>query len=302
MLGAIVGDIIGSPYEFSNIKTKEFPLFAGANRFTDDTVMTVAIACGILNGATEEAFISSMRQWGNLYPKAGYGQRFARWLGSASPMPYDSWGNGTAMRVSPCVEYVYAKMLKRYGDEAGDNQAGRDDIAFAIEKARFLARVSASASHRHPEAVKGAEAVAYAQMTCFLYDEQLAKKRIMEDIQLLFGYDLSQTLDEIRPNYMVGQPSSVKESCQHTVPQAIIAFVESTCFEDAIRNAVSLGGDSDTLAAITGSIAEAAYGIPSEIRQQALVFLDEQLREAMEQWESKVQIPAGNLRMFPSAK
>lgn len=252
MLGAIVGDIVGSVYEWNNIKTKDFPLFSERGFFTDDTVMTIAVADGIMNGGTADNFVESMKRFGKLYPDSGYGARFGSWLFSDVSEPYNSWGNGSAMRVSPC-----GWMCK------------------TIEESELLAEISAAVTHNHPEGIKGAQATA---ATIFLARAGSSKESIKAYIEGEYGYDLSRTLDEIRPVYRFN------ESCQETVPEAIIAFLESTDFEDAIRNAISLGGDSDTLAAITGSIAEAACGIPKSITDKALSYLDQPLRKVYDRW------------------
>ncbi|MCD7828016.1 MAG: ADP-ribosylglycohydrolase family protein, partial [Clostridiales bacterium] len=251
MLGAIIGDIVGSVYEFNNIKTKDFPLFRPDCIFTDDTVMTVAVAEAVMNGGERDDFIDSMKKYGRMYPDAGYGGKFRIWLSSEGREPYNSFGNGSAMRVSPCA------WIADCGAGAGMS-----------ENDRRCVKLSAEVTHNHPEGVKGAMATADAIFMCRRYfggycgdnedpvngNPAEFKKRLKEYIEKEYGYDLSRTLDEIRPTYRFN------ETCQKTVPEAIIAFLESTDFEDAIRNAVSLGGDSDTLAAITGSIAEAAYG------------------------------------------
>lgn len=249
MIGAIIGDIVGSVYEWNNIKTKEFPLFRKDCFFTDDTVMTVAVAEAIFKGGKPGDFIDSMKRWGRLYPNAGYGGRFGRWLFSDDREPCNSWGNGSAMRVSPCA-WAY------------------DTLAEVENTAERCAAVT----HNHPEGIKGAQATAAA---IFLARQGKGQAEIRTYISEKYSYDLARTLDEIRPTYRFN------ESCRETVPEAIIAFLESCDFEDAIRNAISIGGDSDTLAAITGSIAEAAYGVPKEIRQQALGFLDQRLRTAV---------------------
>lgn len=252
MIGAIIGDIIGSVYEWNNIKTKDFPLFSPKCFFTDDTVMTLAIAEGLMNGGSADDFISAMKKYGRLYPDAGYGGRFGSWLFSNDIDPYNSWGNGSAMRVSP-VAWAF-------------------DTLSEVEQ---YAKVSAAVTHNHPEGIKGAQATA----TCiFLARKGNSKNAIKEYVESNYGYDLSRTLDEIRPEYRFN------ESCQETVPQAITAFLESRDFEDAIRNAISLGGDSDTLAAITGSIAEAVYGVPEEIKEQTLSILDEPLLNVYKQF------------------
>ncbi len=267
MLGAIVGDIVGSVYEWNNIKTKDFPLFRDGCFFTDDTVMTIAVADAIMQGGDRDNFIDSMKKFGRLYPNSGYGARFGSWLFFDDREPYNSWGNGSAMRVSPCAEFAYRTFCP------GDRPKS------IIDNACALARLSAEITHNHSEGIKGAESTAYAMALAYGYGLDAARKHIKAEVHALFGYDLSRTLDEIRPSYRFN------ESCQETVPEAIIAFLESTDFEDAIRNAISLGGDSDTLAAITGSIAEAAYGIPDWIRDKALSYLDAPLREVYDRWQ-----------------
>ena len=279
MIGAIIGDIVGSVYEWNNIKTKEFPFFQDRCFFTDDTVMTIAVAEGLMNGGTEDDFIDAMKKYGRMYPNAGYGGRFGAWLFSDSRQPYHSWGNGSAMRVSPCGWVMDCGFTARTG--------------MWLSNGRERARLSAAVTHDHPEGIKGAMAVADAIFMCRYYfggycgddevpindDPAECKRRIKKHIESEYGYDLSSSLDEIRPTYRFN------ESCQGTVPQAIIAFLESMDFEDAIRNAISLGGDSDTLAAITGGIAEAAYGVPQWMKEKAWEYLDEPLREVCRRWE-----------------
>lgn len=279
MIGAIIGDIVGSVYEWNNIKTKEFPFFQDKCFFTDDTVMTIAVAQGLMDGGTEDDFIDAMKKYGRMYPNAGYGGRFGAWLFSDSRQPYHSWGNGSAMRVSPCGWVMDCGFTARTGMWPSNG--------------RERARLSAAVTHNHPEGIKGAMAVADAIFMCRYYfggycgddetpisdDPEECKRRIKKHIESEYGYDLSSSLDEIRPTYRFN------ESCQDTVPQAIIAFLESTDFEDAIRNAISLGGDSDTLAAITGGIAEAAYGVPQWMKERAWEYLDEPLREVCRRWE-----------------
>lgn len=238
MYGAILGDIIGSPFEFDRgDKTKDFKLFSRRSHFTDDSVMTLAVCEALLKvgqDATvkeiEDAVISSMQSWGRRYPHAGYGGYFRRWLTACHPEPYNSFGNGSAMRVS-AVGWLYD----------------------SLENTRTVAKATANVTHNHPEGIKGAEATASA---IFMARNGSSKEEIKKYIENEFHYDLNRTLDEIRPSY------HMDETCQKTVPEAIIAFLEAKDFEDAIRNAVSLGGDTDTLGAITGSIAEAYYGIP----------------------------------------
>ncbi len=282
MMGAIIGDIIGSVYEFNNIKSKDFPLFREDCFFTDDTVMTCAVAEAILRGGKQRHFIDAMKEYGRMHPRAGYGGRFNIWIHSDSRKPYGSYGNGSAMRVSPCA-WV-----------SGVHGSRRGLIPPDI---RRLAERSAKVTHDHPEGIKGAMATADAIFLGRYYfggygedtnqpinhDPAVCKQRIRTYIETEYGYNLSLTLDEIRPTYRFN------ESCQESVPQAIIAFLESTDFEDAIRNAISLGGDSDTLAAITGSIAEAAYGIPDWIRERAWSYLDEPLRDVVERWEGRFE-------------
>ena len=276
MLGAIIGDIVGSVYEWDNIKTKDFSLFTDKCFFTDDTVMTIATADAIMNGGKDDDFIDAYKKWGRRYPNSGYGGRFGTWIHSDDRKPYNSWGNGSAMRVSPCAWVMNCGFYARTGMWPSNGWE--------------LVVRCAEVTHNHPEGVKGAQATAaaiflgrfYAEGHSFDYCEQWTpddlKAEIKKCIESNIGYDLSRTLDEIRPCYRFN------ESCQETVPEAIIAFLESTDFEDAIRNAISLGGDSDTLAAITGSIAEAAYGMPKDIADKALAYLDAPLREVYDRW------------------
>ena len=280
MLGAIVGDVVGSVYEWNNIKTKEFPFFRDDCFFTDDTVMTCAVAEAIMNGGQKDDFIDAMKKYGRMYPNADYGARFNRWLVTDNREPYNSFGNGSAMRVSPCAWVI---------------DATTDELPFEVKR---LARLSSEVTHNHPEGIKGAMATADAIFMCRYFfgghasdngqpnseTPEEIKRRIKEHIEKEYGYDLSKTLDEIRPTYRFN------ETCQETVPQAIVAFLESTDFEDAIRNAISLGGDSDTLAAITGSIAEAAYGIPEWIKDKAYSYLDEALKDVFRRWEETIVI------------
>jgi len=252
MLGAIIGDIAGSVYEWNNIKTKDFQLFSNGCAFTDDAVMTVAVAEALLNGGAADDFIDALKKFGKLYPDLGYGGYFRKWLFSSDREPYNSFGNGSAMRVAPCAWF-----------------------ADSLEEAESLAEASAVVTHNHPEGIKGAQATAAA---IYLARTDQKKDKIKEYIESEYRYDLSRTLDEIRPVYRFN------ETCQETVPEAIIAFLESNGFEDAIRNAISLGGDSDTLAAITGSIAEAAYGVPDVIRTRAFHKLDDRLSAVINAW------------------
>lgn len=243
MIGAIVGDIIGSVYEWNNIKTKEFELFSGKSFFTDDTVMTVAVAQALMNADLDDEesvraqTVNQMRRFGRQYPNAGYGLSFRSWMFSTNPVPYNSWGNGSAMRVSA------AGWLTR-----------------TLDDAIRIAKNTAEVTHNHPEGIKGAQATTTA---IYLARNGFSTEKIRSFIQKHY-YNVSFTLDEIRPDYRFN------EKCRETVPQAIVAFLESSSFEDAIRNAVSIGGDSDTLAAITGSIAEAYYGVPEHIQVKAI--------------------------------
>ena len=259
MLGAIIGDIVGSVYEWNNIKTKDFPLFGDKCTFTDDTVMTIAVAAALLHGGTHKAFASAMKEYGRMYPSAGYGGMFRRWIKTKDWKPYNSFGNGSAMRVSPVGLFFDT-----------------------LEETETYAETSAAVTHNHPEGIKGAQATAAA---IFLARQGKSKDEIKSYIEKRFLYDLSRSLDEIRPDY------EFNETCQETVPQAITAFLESSDFEDAIRNAISLGGDSDTMAAITGSIAEAAYGIPVDIEAKALSMLPQPLLQIVKLWRNSLLRP-----------
>ncbi len=260
MLGAICGDIVGSVYEWHTIKTKEFEFLKDKCFFTDDTVMTVAIAKACveyLKDKDKEIFknncIEYMKLFGRRYPRAGYGGRFFVWLGSENSQPYNSFGNGSAMRVSPCGW-----------------------IAESLEEAEELAEISAGVTHNHPEGIKGAKSIAGA---IWLLKNGKSKEEVSKYIKENY-YNIDYTLDEIRADYQFN------ETCQGSVPQAIEAFMESTDFEDAIRNAISIGGDSDTIAAITGGLAEACYGITEEIEEKIISYLTEDLREVVEEFEN----------------
>ena len=243
MIGAIAGDIIGSIYEWNNIKTKEFPLFSPACTFTDDTVLTVALADTILTG---EPYHHNLKKYFYDYPGRGYGGSFHYWAQGSSFVPYNSWGNGAAMRISP-VGFAY------------------EDLGTVLQKAEEFT----ATTHNHPEGIKGGQSTATA---IFLARTGCTKDEIREYIGGTFGYNLSQPVDEIRPTY------KFTESSQGTVPQAIRAFLDSSDFEDAIRTAVSLGGDTDTLTCITGAIAQAFYGgIPGDIQKKVYEILDDRL-------------------------
>ena len=253
MIGAIAGDIIGSVYEHNQIKTKDFPLFTSGCHFTDDTVLTVAVADAILSG---QPYAGRMREIGRQYPNAGYGGSFVKWLHSDNPGPYNSWGNGSAMRVSP-VGFAFST---------------QDEV---LRQARY----SAEETHNHPEGIKGAQATALA---VFLARTKHDKETIRSRITMLFNYNLNRTVDSIRPFY------AFDVSCQGTVPEAIIAFLDSDSYEDAIRNAISLGGDSDTLACITGGIAEAFYGrVPDEISHKVEELLAPELWNIAKSFSAK---------------
>jgi len=258
MLGAVIGDIVGSVYEFHNIKSKDFPLFGSRCRPTDDSIMTLAIAQALMKSRTDgyhslrKNAVECMQELGRRYPNCGFGGMFRRWLGSHSPKPYQSFGNGAAMRVSPVAH-----------------------VAKTLEECNDLSRMVTSVTHNHPEGIKGGQAAAAAVWMAL---HQRTKEEIREAMETDY-YRLDFTLDEIRPAYRFDV------TCQGSVPQAIEAFLESTDFEDAIRCAVSIGGDSDTIAAITGAIAGAFYGIPPEIAEQAYSRLDTFQRSLLDQFE-----------------
>ena len=247
MLGAIIGDCVGSPYEFDLGLSKEhlahldFPLFSKISKFTDDTIMTIAVGEAVMNGRndpnlTRREVTKCMQLWGAKYPHGGYGGRFKDWLKEKDPKPYNSYGNGSAMRVSS-VGWLYDTM----------------------EEVLEYAEITAAITHNHKEGIKGAQAVAAA---IFLARTGRSKEEIKQYIEGTFHYDLNRTIDEIRPGY------GFDETCQGSVPESIIAFLESESFEDAVRRAVSLDGDADTQGAIAGSIAEAFYGIPEDLKMQ----------------------------------
>lgn len=236
LLGAVCGDTIGSSYEFHPTKNYDFPLFSPQSRFTDDTVCSIAIADALINA---KPFAPTLQFWCRTYHRAGYGGLFRRWIFSETMQPYNSWGNGSAMRVSPVGAY-----------------------ATSINDAMNLAKQSAEVTHNHPEGIKGAQATAVA---IHLALTGHSKTRIKETIESMFGYDLSRKYDDIKPHY------TFDVSCQGSVPESIISFLESHDYESAIRNTVSLGGDADTMGAITGGIAAAFYGeIPPHILDETL--------------------------------
>ena len=263
MIGAIIGDIVGSVYEWHNIKTKEFELFPSKSFFTDDTVMTVAVTQALMNADLDDEesvraqTVNQMRRFGRQYPNAGYGLSFRSWMFSTNPIPYNSWGNGSAMRVSA---------------------AGW--LTQTLDDAVRVAKNTAEVTHNHPEGINGAQATTAA---IYLARNGFSTEKIRSFIQKYY-YNVSFTLDEIRLDYQFN------EKCHETVPQSIVAFLESTNFEDAIRNAVSIGGDSDTLAAITGSIAEAYYGVPEHIKTTAMDKLTPNLRQVVTDFNKKLNI------------
>lgn len=244
MLGAIAGDIIGSVYEKDPVKSVSFPLFQEDSRFTDDTVLTIAVADSLLN---DRSFEETVRDYACKYPFAGYGGTFIKWMTRIITGPYNSWGNGSAMRVSP-VGFAYEQ----------------------LQEVMQVAEASAEITHNHPEGIKGAKAVAAA---VYLARSGFGKPLIKDHIQRIFGYDLEMTLADIRPSY------AFDVSCQGSVPQSILAFLESTNWESAVRNAISLGGDADTMACIAGAIAEAFYGgVPVEIEKEVMSRIPEEFQ------------------------
>lgn len=261
MLGAIIGDIVGSRFEFNNTNKTDFKLFTPECSFTDDTICTVAVADAILRN---EDFGNVIHELCKKYPNpiGGYGGRFAQWVHSDTPEPYNSFGNGSAMRVSPCG-YIPR-----------------------INEVMLNARKSAECTHNHPDGIKGAECVALCIALSKRHYHNVSKidwnkERIKQLVVERYDYNLDQTCDEIR------RTNTFNETCQVTVPQAIVCFLESTDFESAIRLAVSIGGDSDTIAAITGGIAEAYYGIPQHIQDKALAYLPQEMQNIINQFNEK---------------
>lgn len=257
MLGAIIGDIVGSRFEFDNLKSKEFEFFTDDCFATDDSMMTLAVAKAILESNEDYTDLSAktikcMQEIGHDYPDRGYGRMFYRWLRSADPKPYNSFGNGSAMRVSPC-----------------------GFAARSLEEAITLSRMATEVTHNHPEGIKGAEATVAA---IYMARTGSSLGEIRDHIDSHY-YPMDFTLDGIRATYRFN------ETCQETVPQAIMAFLESVSFEDAIRNAISIGGDSDTVGAITGAIAQAYYGVPDDFRKEALTYLDIALQKILFDFE-----------------
>ena len=259
ILGALVGDIIGSVYEFHNTKSMGFELFTPWSKFTDDSVMTLAVAKWLIEDDehTKNHLIECMQELGRRYPRAGYGSGFKRWLSEDFPMPYKSWGNGSGMRVSPVGLY-----------------------AQSLEEALSLADITASVSHNHPEGVKGAQAIAASMFLC---RQGKTKAEIKEYVESTFGYDLNRTIDEIRPTYRFDV------SCQGSVPEAIIAFLEGNSFEEVIRLAISLGGDSDTIGCMAGAIAACMFPIPDEMAERCNSILTDDLREIKDQFLKMIE-------------
>ena len=258
IIGAIIGDIVGSRFEFNNYRSTDFQFFNDKCFFTDDTVMTIAVTDWVTNKCqTDRHLALYLREWGLKYPNRGYGGMFLRWLLSKElSSPYNSFGNGSAMRVSPCGFY-----------------------AQSLDEALFLAKQSAEVTHNHPEGIKGAQSVATA---IYLAKTGSTKAIIKEYIENNFGYDLSRTCDEIRRVY------KFNETCQETCPEAIIAFLESHDYESAIRLGISLGGDSDTIGAITGGIAAAYYGVPDSIIEDVKRFIPYEFIDIIEKFENSM--------------
>ena len=258
MLGAIAGDIIGSVHEGTGAKTKDFVLFGPDNRPTDDSVLTIAVAESILRDLD---LVDTLHDYFHRYPRAGYGGSFIRWASQRRREPYNSWGNGSAMRVSS-VAFLFDTL---------------EDVQLHAER-------TAAVTHNHPEGIRGAQATAAA---IYLARAKCDKLEIKTRIEQMFGYDLSESLDSIRDTYIFDV------SCQGSVPQSIISFLEAVDFEDAVRNAISLGGDADTMAAIAGGIAEAYWGVPTDIEEQALILLDPDLRSIVKAFQDVLAHPQG---------
>ena len=254
LYGVLYGDIAGSTYEFRSVTNYNFTTIPPKSRFTDDTVMTCAVASWLmLDKDNPNILVQEMQRLGNMYEKAGYGGMFRKWLKTPNPKPYNSFGNGSAMRVSPCAW-----------------------IAKSLEEAEELAKVSASVTHDHPEGIKGAQAVAAA---IYLALEGKSKEDIKEYIEETYGYDLNRTVDDI-----VADGYSFDSTCQGSVPEAIIAFLDGENYEDVVRKAIYLGGDADTQAAIAGSIAEAYYDLPEYVENMVNKYVDEPLLYIVEKF------------------
>lgn len=260
MYGAVFGDIIGSRFEFDRgDKSRDFELFTPEDHITDDTVMTVAVAEALMDaglsageGEVKSCVIASMKKWGKKYPDAGYGGRFRQWLRSSDPEPYGSYGNGSGMRVS-AAGWLYP----------------------TIERTREIARWTSEVTHDHPEGIKGAESVAAA---VFMARKGFSKAEIAEYITSEFGYDLSRSLDEIRPGY------KHDVSCMRTMPEAFTCFLEASDYESAIRNVVYIGGDTDTLGAIAGAVAEAFWGVPVGISMRGVEYIPSDINDVLKRF------------------
>lgn len=257
IIGAICGDIIGSTYEFHPIKTKDFEIINKHSRFTDDTVLTLAVASWLTEDKTHntQTLVKKVQKLANKYPHAGYGGRFSEWTTQENPEPYNSWGNGSAMRVSPVAW-----------------------VCDTLEETQMLAAKSASITHNHPEGIKGAVATATA---IYLARNKKSKEFIKKYIETTYNYDLSRKLKDIRKNY------KFEVSCQKSVPESIICFLEADSYVDTIRNAISMGGDADTMAAISGSIAAAYYDVPQELINKCEEKLDDYLTSILEEYQQE---------------
>ena len=273
MLGAIFGDIVGSVYEFNNTADLHFPLLSRYSRPTDDSIMTLAVARALMetwgqpDDAIRAALVREMRDFGARYPNGGYGGRFSNWLAADDPQPYGSFGNGSAMRVSP-VGWLCGTM----------------------EGTLHMARLTAEVTHNHPEGIKGAQAIAAG---VFLARAGQDKDAILRSLTERFHYDLTRTLDEIRPTY------GFYEICQKSVPEAIRAFYEGETYEDVIRRAVALGGDSDTIACMAGALAEAYYGMPEAFQKEALARMDSFQRGVVRDFRAFCRAHAGEVAVKP---
>jgi len=263
VIGAIVGDIIGSVYEFNNIKTKNFPLFSEGSTFTDDTVCTVAVAEAILD---DSDVVASLRKWCGKYPDMSYGNAFRKWLKSDNPQPYNSWGNGSAMRVSPAAF-----------------------LAPSMDYARKLAIQVTEVTHNHPEGIKGA--LATVDAIWLSAGSPMNANQVRGHIATTYGYDMNRTVDSIRPTYVFN------ESCQETVPESIICALEGVDFEDVIRNSISIGGDSDTIGAIAGAIGEMRFDVPDDLCREALRRLPDDLRQVVFRMYNESSKHQGGYRM-----
>lgn len=265
MYGAIFGDVIGSRFEFDQRGwSKDFELFTNEDSWTDDSVMTLAVGEALLNAGKDASVdeikaecIKSMKKWGQKYPFAGYGARFYGWVLTADPKPYGSFGNGSAMRVS-AAGWLYD----------------------TVERTREVAKATAEVTHNHPEGIKGAECTAAVM---FLARNGVSKEDIKDYVIKEFGYDLSKTVDELRPLH------EHVETCMDSLPKALASFFEGVSYEDVVRNAVSLGGDTDTLAAIAGAMGEAMYGMPEEIKEKGLKYLEKDMLELLSGYDKALK-------------